>query len=176
MKRHTNRRMDRSGALPIAWFLCLVYICLCLNSCVDPYLGDGTKYPLMMACFAQNDVSPVLFFFLWQPVYYLLDESEQSFPGKSKEMRARWAGVDEKIGAKMCWKVVDDVSGEIICRSTIRSAVEPGTENLQVDPVEPRLEKCTELGHDNGLLNNGLLNEFMSLAGFDTPYSRMSEK
>ena len=56
----------------------------------------------MMANFAQNDISPLIFFFFWQPVYYLLDATEQSFPGKSKEMRARWAGIDEIIGTKMC--------------------------------------------------------------------------
>ena len=89
----------------------------------------------MMACFAQNDISLLLSFFFCQPVYYLLNALDQSFPGKSKEMRARWAGVNENIGAKMCWKLVDDVSGEIVCRSTICSAIKPGTANLQVDPI-----------------------------------------
>ena len=40
VKRHTNRTMDRSGAPPAAWFLCLVYNCFCLNNCIDPNLGD----------------------------------------------------------------------------------------------------------------------------------------
>ena len=73
-------------------------------------------------------------------------------------MRARWAGVDENIGAKMCWKLVDEVSAELICRSTIRSVIEPGTANLQVNPLEP-----LELTKTNGLLDN-----FISLADFDT--------
>ena len=107
--------MDRSGAPPVAWFLCLVYICFCLNLCVDPNLGDGTRSPLIMANFVQNDISPLIFFFCWQPVYYFLDADEQSFPGKLKEMRARWAQIDESIGTKMCWKLVDDNSGEMIC-------------------------------------------------------------
>ena len=50
VKRHTDRTMDCSGAPPAAWFLCLVYICFCLNNCVDPNLGDGTKSPIMMCC------------------------------------------------------------------------------------------------------------------------------
>ena len=37
----------------------------------------------------------------------------------------------------MCFKIVGDDSGEIIRRSTIRSANKPGTANLQVDPLEP---------------------------------------
>ena len=64
VKRHTNRTMDRSGCPATAWFLCLVYVCFCLNHCVDPNLGDGTKSPLMMANFVQNDISPLIFFYL----------------------------------------------------------------------------------------------------------------
>ena len=45
--------------------------------------------------------------------------------------------MDEKIATKMCWKLVDDNSGEIIGRSTIPSAIEPGTTNLLVNPLEP---------------------------------------
>ena len=136
MKRHTNRTIDRSGCPATALFLCLVCICFCLNNCVDPNLGDGTKSPLMMADFVQNDIHPLIFFYFWRPVYYLLDAEEQFFPGKSKEKRARlWAGIDKNIGTKMCWKLVDDDSGEIICRSTIHSAIEPGSANLQVDPI-----------------------------------------
>ena len=73
------------GLYVIAWFFCLVYIYLCLNNWVVLNLGDGTKSPLIMACFPQNDINSLLFFFFWQPVYYLFDESEQSFPGRSKE-------------------------------------------------------------------------------------------
>ena len=124
VKRHTNRTLDRNGAPPTAWFLCLVYICFCLNHCIDPNLGDGAKFPLMMVNFVQNDINPLIFFFFWQPVYYLLDADEQSFPGKSKEMHAKWVGIDENIGTKICWKLVDDNSREIICRSTIRSAID----------------------------------------------------
>lgn len=84
-------------------------------------------------------------------------------------MRARWAGVDENIGPKMCWKLVDDVSGEIIYRSIICLAIEPGATNLQVDPIEPKPD-ATSI-HDDEILD-----EFVSLADFATPFSRMSEK
>ena len=54
-------------------------------------------------------------------VYYLFDPTDQSFCVKSKKKRARWAGVDKLIGVKKCYKLVDDESGKIICRSVIRS-------------------------------------------------------
>ena len=87
--------MDRNGDPVAAWFLCLVFICLYLNNCVDPKLGDGTKSPIMMACFAHIDISMLLNFYFWQPVYYLIDPTQQSFGVQSKEKRARWAGVDK---------------------------------------------------------------------------------
>ena len=81
--------MGNSREPSTAWFLTFVYVFLVFNNCVDPNLCDGTKSPLMMACFAVNDIGSLLFFYFWQPVYYLLDATKQSFPGESKEMRAR---------------------------------------------------------------------------------------
>ena len=113
VKRHTNRTMTRIRAPRAAWLLCLVYMCLCLNNCVDPKLGDGIESLIMMACFTHNDISVLLNFYFWQPVYYLLDSTDQSFGVKSKEKKARWAGVNENIGDKMCYKLVNDESGKI---------------------------------------------------------------
>ena len=64
-KRRTDRTMDRSGTPAAAWFLCLVYICLYLNNCVDSKLYDVTKSPIMMACLAHNDISMLLSFYFW---------------------------------------------------------------------------------------------------------------
>ena len=61
----------------------------------------------------------------------------------------------------MCWKLVDDISGENICRSTIHSAIEPGTANLLVDPLESLPDVPSQTGT--------LLDDSVSLADFDTP-------
>ena len=100
VKRHTNRVINRSRCPPTMWFLVMAYVCFYLNNVVDPNLADGTKSPIMMASFIMNDISPLLFFYFWQPVHYLLDATEQSFPGKSKESRGRWAGISGYIGHK----------------------------------------------------------------------------
>ena len=84
-------------------------------------------------------------------------------------MGAQWAGVDENIGTKMYWKLVDDNSGEIICRSTIRSTIEPGTANLQVDPLEPLPDPIDDTKHDD------LLDDLMSLANFNAPLSHTTK-
>ena len=155
--------MNRSGGSTTAWFLCLVSIFLCLNNCADPKLGESTKSQNMMAYFAHNGIIMLLNYLFWQPVCYLLDPTEQSFPCKSKEMRARLAGVDESIGAKMCWKLVDNKRGNIICRSVIQSAIKPGTTNLQVDAIESLSDDATTI-HD--IEENAILDRFMSLANF----------
>ena len=69
-------------------------------------------------------------------------------------MRARWASVDENIGTKICWKLVEDNSGEIINQSTIRSTIESGAAKLQVHPLET-LPKPADDATD-------ILNDFMS--------------
>jgi hypothetical protein len=92
--------MDCSGCPPYIWFLALSYVIFCLNHCVDPNLADGTKSPLQVAIFLMTDISPSLYFYFWQPVYFLVDESEQHFSGKSKELRGRWVGISEHIGNK----------------------------------------------------------------------------
>ena len=119
-----------------------------------------------MACFAHNDISMLLNFYFWQTVYYLPDPEDQSFGVKSKEKRARWAGVDENIGATMYHKLVDDESGNIVYCSVIRSATEPGTANLRVDPLEPLPPDAIRNTDPDALLD-----EMMALADFETTLS-----
>ena len=122
----------------------------------------------MMACFLHNDISMLLNLYFWQLVYYLLDPTDQSFGGKSKEKRARWASVDENIGAKMCYKLVDDESGKTVYRSVIWLATEPGTANLRVDPIEPLPSDATR-----NTKPDAILNEMMTCADFKTPLSNI---
>jgi hypothetical protein len=83
-----------------------------------------------------TDISPLLYFYFWQPVYFLVDKSEQHFPGKSKELCDRWVGISEHIGNKMTYKITTDDTREEVCRSAIRSALDPTMKNLREDPIE----------------------------------------
>jgi hypothetical protein len=128
--------MDHSGCPPYIWFLALSYVTFCLNHCVDPNLADGTKSPLQVATFLMTDISPLLHFYFWQPVYFLVDKSEQHFLAKSKELCGRWVGISEHIGNKMTYKIITDDTGEEVCRSAICSALDPTMKNLREDPIE----------------------------------------
>ena len=72
----------------------------------------------------------------------------------------------------MCWKLVDDNSGEIICRSTIRLAIEPGTANLQVDPIGPIPYPIADPIENTN--TSTILDDFMQLANFETSLSPSS--
>ena len=71
----------------------------------------------------------------------------------------------------MCYRLVDDETGKIICRSVIRLATEPGTANLQIDPIKPLPPDAiynTEPG--------AMLDEMMTMADFNTPFSDVNKK
>ena len=89
-------------------------------------------------------------------------------------MRARWVGISENIGPKMCQKLVDNnISDEVICISTICSAIEHSTANLKVDSLEPR--PAEEESNETDQYDD-IFDEFMLLADFDTPCLNMIEK
>ena len=86
-------------------------------------------------------------------------------------MRTLWTGVDESIAAKICYKLFDDNSRKILCRSVIRPATRPGITNLQVDPIKP-LRNDAIIDTEKGTM----LDEFMFLTDFETPLSRQDEE
>lgn len=75
-------------------------------------------------------------------------------------MRARCAGVDKNIGPTMWWKLVDNVSGAAIYRSTTCLAIGSDISNPQVDPIQTKPEADID----------DMLDEFIVLADFDTSF------
>ena len=68
----------------------------------------------------------------------------------------------------MYYKLVHNESGKIICCSVIRSATEPGTANLRVDPIKP-------LPHDDirNTKPDVMPDEIITTADFETPLSNV---
>ena len=63
------------------------------------------------------DISPILRFFWWQPVYYKIDDSD--FPSESREGRGHWVGIAENVGHAMTFKILTDDTRKTIYRSNI---------------------------------------------------------
>jgi hypothetical protein len=92
--------------------------------------------PLCQAYGTDNNISPMLYFSFYKPVYYLVDET--TFPSERKELCGRWVGVSENVGHFMTYKILTDDTSRIIHRSNIRSVADPNVRNLRLDPLNDK--------------------------------------
>jgi hypothetical protein len=117
IKNSTNRILDRTGAPAHVWLLCLQYVCYLLNQTYNSTIND---VPLTRLTGTTVDISPLLRFHFWEPVYYL--KSEISFPSKSKEGLGIIVGISEHCGNALTYKVLTADTGHVIYRSLLRPA------------------------------------------------------
>ena len=117
IKSWTNTAMNRSGAPANCWLLCLIYVCYLLNHIACTAL-DG-KIPLLALTGITPDISIILFFTFYQPVFYAT--YGQKFPSESEERAGYWVGFGEHCGDAMTYKILDHDTQKIIYRSAVRS-------------------------------------------------------
>jgi hypothetical protein len=86
--------------------------------------------PICMSTGSTNDISPLLCFHFWEPVYYKFDDSD--FPSDSREKRGHFVGISESVGQAMTFKILalTDDTLKVIHRSNVRSALNPHAKNL----------------------------------------------
>jgi hypothetical protein len=80
-----------------------------------------------------NDISQLLYFSFYDPVYYHDDDSP--FPSTSKECHGRWVGFSENMGNFMTFKILTNNTDKIIYRSNLCSTRDPNARNLRIDPI-----------------------------------------
>ena len=78
------------------------------------------------------DISPLLQFYWWQPVYYKLDDSD--LPLNTREGSSCFVGITEHVDHSLTYKVLTDKTNKIIHCSAIRSADQTGKMSSQLDP------------------------------------------
>jgi hypothetical protein len=103
-------------------------MCFVLN---NAFLEVIQSTPLCQAYGTDNNISPVIYFSFYEPVYYLVDET--TFPSESKELCGQWVGVSKNVGHFMTYKILTDDTRWIIHRSNIHSAADPNVRNLCLD-------------------------------------------
>ena len=91
VKNTCNIIMNRVNAPNHLWFLCLKYVVMVLNHLATPSLNNRT--PIEKAFGVTPDLSGLLQFYFYQPVFYL-DTNKPSFP-TSKELLGYWVGLTE---------------------------------------------------------------------------------
>jgi len=111
------------------------------------YLPQLKCTPLFALTGSTNDISMLLYFYFWQPVYFWHGESTV-FPSESKESCGHFVGFAEHVGHAMTFKVLVDDSQKVLFHSAIRSAIEPGEQNLRVDPLGGEPPSFVKLSHD----------------------------
>jgi hypothetical protein len=109
IKQLCNTILDRSGAPAYTWLLCLMYVCFLLNNTWCEVVDD---IPICMSTGSTNDISPLLCFHFWEPVYYKLDDSD--FPSDSREKRGHFVGISESVGHAMTFKILTDDTLKVI--------------------------------------------------------------
>jgi len=110
-------------------------------------LISAEVYPLFALTGSTNDISMMLYFYFWQPVYFRHGEST-TFPSESKESCGHFVGFAEHVGHAMTFKVLADDSQQVPFHSAICSAIDPGEQNLRVDPLGRKLPSFMKLSHD----------------------------
>jgi hypothetical protein len=109
VKQLCNTILDQTSAPTYCWLLCLMYVCFVLN---NAFLEVIQSTPLCQAYGTDNDISPMLYFSFYEPVYYLVDET--TFPSESKELHGQWVGVSKNVGHFMTYKILMDDTHRII--------------------------------------------------------------
>ena len=133
-KRYTNTVMNTSGCPACCWLLCLQYICVVLNHLASPTLQGICPVQALQG--TTPDVSFMLHFSFYEPVYYRIDSSEPdlNFPSSSNEKKGYWVGSADNQGDSFTWRILTEDTQKIIICSGIRSALRTTTNQRLASP------------------------------------------
>ena len=115
-KCYTNTVMNTSGCPACCWLLCLQYICVVLNHLASPTLQGICPVQALQG--TTPDISFMLHFSFYEPVYYRIDCSEPdlNFPSSSTEKKGYWVGFADNEGDPITWRILtEDTQKIIIC-------------------------------------------------------------
>ena len=133
-KCYTNTVMNTSGCPAFCWLLCLQYICVVLN-----HLASSTLQgicPIQALQGTTPDVSFMLHFSFYEPVYYRIDSSEPdlNFPSSSNEKTGYWVGFADNQGDSLTWRILTEDTHKIIIHSGVCSALRTTTNQCLASP------------------------------------------
>ena len=133
-KHYTNTVMNTSGCSACCWLLCLQYICVVLNHLASPTLQGIC--PVQALEGTTPDISFLLHFSFYEPVYYRIDSSEPflNFPSSSNEKKGYWVGFADNQGDSLTWRILTEDTQKIIIHSGVRSALRTTTNQRLASP------------------------------------------
>ncbi|ACI65686.1 predicted protein [Phaeodactylum tricornutum CCAP 1055/1] len=128
IEANTNNILNHTGAPDSTWLLCVTYVCYVFNHLAHESLHNRT--PLEVLTGSTPDISVLLQFHFWEPVYYRLEDA--TFPSDGTEQTGRFVGIADSVGDALTYKILNDTSNRILYRSSVRSANLPGETNLRL--------------------------------------------
>ena len=133
-KRYTNTVMNTSGCPACCWLLCLQCICVVLNHLASPTLQGICPVQALQG--TTPDVSFMLHFSFYEPVYYRIDSSEPdlNFPSSSNEKKGYWVGFADNKGDSLTCRILTEDTHKNISRSGVRSALRTTTNQRLASP------------------------------------------
>ncbi len=82
----------------------------------------GWRTPVEWLIGTTPDISSLLQFIFWEPVYYFAVEPKV---GYTPELLGRFVGISENVGHAMTYKILTE-SDKVICRAEVRTALKEG--------------------------------------------------
>ena len=152
VKKDVNALMDRTGTPAEYWLLCALFVVYLSNLIAAESLTWRT--PTEVAFGTIPDISAVLHFRWWEPVYYLDDDG--NWPSDSKEKKGHWVGVADNVGDVLTWWVLTDDTLQVIPRSVVRTAVDPLDPNIRLN--QPLIDPLDTIVQDNSTSVDGEVN------------------
>ena len=133
-KLYSNTIMNTSGCPACCWLLFLQYICVAFNHLASP-TPQGIC-PVQALEGTTPDISFMLHFSFYEPVYYRIDSSEPEFhfPSSSNEKKGHWVGFFDNPGDRLTWRILTEDTQEIIICSGVRSALRTPTNQRLASP------------------------------------------
>ena len=110
------------------------YICVVLNHLASPTLQGIC--PVQALEGTTPDISFMLHFSFYEPVYYRIDSSEPDlkFPSSSTEKKGYLVSFADNQGDCLTWRILTEDTQKIIIRSGIRSALRTTTKQRLASP------------------------------------------
>ena len=123
IKNAMKRCFADTGCDPKAWFRLAAHISDVTNC--TAYKSLGWRTPLEKSTGETPDISGLLIFKFWEPVYYY-------DPPTEGELLGRWLGRAQNYGDTMCYWILNE-NDQLIVRGTVRSAATSLRPNLALD-------------------------------------------
>ena len=115
VQRRVNNLLNHSGAPDECWLLALQYIAFSTNHVAIERLG--WRCPIEWLLGSTPDISVLLRFIFYEPVYYAINDDEPD----SGEKLGRFTGIAEGVGHRMTFLILTN-ERKVIARSRVRTA------------------------------------------------------